>query len=394
MPGETQFRAEVQGFLDGVADLLDGVADPLERSRRYLAARFDAGLGAVDYPVEHGGRGLGRRFAEVLGEMEACHLPAEVGMGFGIGLDMCLPTIRDHGPDALRARFLPTGLRGDEVWCQLYSEPGAGSDLAGLATRAERDGDVWVVKGQKVWTSGAQSSDLGILLARTDPDVPKHQGISMLVMPMHQPGVEVLPLRQMTGVAHFNEVFMDGALVPADWVVGAEGEGWRMAVALLAHERASLGSGGGRQPIPVQQLVDLARRRAVTDDPSVRQDLARLHCGARVIAWLNGRADVHPSVTKLWRTRQGRRAAAVAARIGFPGGAAWQGDPVGVVEPDPDRVPAGADLAYGILDSPALSLGGGTDEIQRTTLGERVLGLPREPAVDRDVPFSRIPRDR
>ncbi|MBT5206606.1 MAG: dehydrogenase, partial [Acidimicrobiaceae bacterium] len=158
---------------------------------------------------------------------------------------MCLPTIRDHGSDDLRARFLASGLRGDDVWCQLYSEPGAGSDLAGLTTRAVRDGDEWVVTGQKVWTTGAADADYGILLARTDWDVPKHAGISMLVLPMRQPAVEVRALNQMTGVAHFNEIFMDGARIPADWVVGEEGDGWRLAVALLAHERSSIGAGGG-----------------------------------------------------------------------------------------------------------------------------------------------------
>jgi alkylation response protein AidB-like acyl-CoA dehydrogenase len=389
------FRTEVRDFLDQVHELTSHASgrSALERGRAYLAARFDAGLGAIDYPVENGGRGLDRRYTEAF-RAEAASRDFDLhASGFGLGLDMCLPTIRDQGSEDLRERFLASGLRGDDVWCQLYSEPGAGSDLAGLTTRAVRDGDEWVVTGQKVWTTGATEADYGILLARTDWDVPKHAGISMLVLPMRQPGVEVRPLNQMTGVAHFNEVFMDEARIPADWVVGEEGDGWRMAVALLAHERSSIGSGGGRQPIPTDRIIDLARSTGRATDPLVRQDLARLATGTRIIQWLNRRQDLHPSIGKLWRSRQGRDAAQVTSGLAFPGGAAWLGDPIGTTEPGDFTSADGSHWAYGICDSTAHSLGGGTDEIQRNTLGERVLGLPREPAPDRGLPFSQIPRN-
>jgi len=376
----TDFRTEVEQFFDGLDDFRTDDDDHLDRGRRYLAARFDVGLGAIDYPVEFGGRGMGRAEVDIFRAEERRNVAADITVGFGIGIGMCMPTIRDHGSSALRERFLRPGLRGDEVWCQLYSEPGAGSDLASLSTRAEQDGDEWIVTGQKVWTSGAGDSDLAILLARTDPDVPKHRGISMLVLPMRQAGVEVRPLNQMTGVAHFNEVFIDEARIPATWLVGEEGDGWRLAVALLAHERASIGAGGGRQPLPTARLIDLARQRSRSDDPLIRQDLARLHSGTQIIQLLNLRRGIHPSITKLWRSRQGRLASNVAGHLAFPGGTAW--------EDGSD----GGDWAYGILDSPAHSLGGGTDEIQKNTLGERVLGLPREPAVDRDIPFKQIPR--
>ena len=390
-PELDDFRAEVRAFAATLPDLLADADDPVDRAKRYLAARYDAGLGALDYPEEDGGRRLDRDHARAFREELAATGLGNPAAGFGIGLDMCLPTIRDHGSADLRRRFLRPGLRGEEVWCQLYSEPGAGSDLAGLTTRAERDGDEWVVTGQKVWTSGAEDADLGILLARTDWAVPKHAGVSMLVLPMDQPGVEVRPLHQMTDVAHFNEVFMDGARVPADWVVGQPGDGWRMAVALLAHERSSIGRGGGRQPVPTDRLVKLARSTGRTNDPLVRQDLARLHTGRSIITWLNARPGMHPSIGKLWRTRQGRDAAEVTARLAFPGGAAWLGDRMGTTEPSSHVEPTPDQWAYGICDSRALSLGGGTDEVQKNTLGERVLGLPREPATDRDVPFSEVP---
>jgi len=387
------FRAEVRIFAATLPALLADAAGPVDRAKHYLSARYDAGLGALDYPTDDGGRGLDPSYVRAYREELAATGLGDQAAGFGIGIDMCLPTIRDHGSDELRRRFLRPGLRGDEVWCQLYSEPGAGSDLAGLTTRAVRDGDEWVVTGQKVWTSGAENADLGILLARTDWDAPKHAGISMLVLPMDQPGVEVRPLHQMTDVAHFNEVFMDGARIPADWVVGRPGDGWRMAVALLAHERSSIGKGGGRQPVPIDRLVELARATGRTDDPLVRQDLARLHSGRRIISWLNARPGIHPSIGKLWRTRQGRDAAEVTARLAFPGGAAWMGDRLGTSEPSSHVEPTGDHWAYAICDSRALSLGGGTDEVQKNTLGERVLGLPREPTTDRDVPFSRVPRN-
>ena len=392
-PELAEFRSEVRAFANRLPEILAGADSSIDRTRRFLAARYDAGLGALDYPEVDGGRGLDRHHVRAYREEIAGSELGQAGAGFGIGIDMCLPTIRDHGSQELRQRFLQPGLRGDEIWCQLYSEPGAGSDLAGLTTRADRDGDEWVVNGQKVWTSGASVADLGILLARTDWDVPKHAGISMLVLPMDQPGVEVRPLHQMTGVAHFNEVFLDGARVPSNWVVGTEGDGWRMAVALLAHERSSIGRGGGRQPVPVDRLLELARSTGRTDDPLVRQDLARLHTGSQIIRWLNERPGIHPSIPKLWRSRQGRDAADVTARLAFPGGMAWLGDPMGATEPDRAVGPTSDHWAYGICDSRALSLGGGTDEVQRNTLGERVLGLPREPATDRDIPFRLVPHN-
>ena len=218
-PELAEFRSEVRAFANRLPEILAGADGSIDRTRRFLAARYDAGLGALDYPEVDGGRGLDRHHVRAYREEIAGSELGNAGAGFGIGIDMCLPTIRDHGSQELRQRFLQPGLRGDEIWCQLYSEPGAGSDLAGLTTRADRDGDEWVVNGQKVWTSGASVADLGILLARTDWDVPKHAGISMLVLHMDQPGVEVRPLHQMTGVAHFNEVFLDGARVPSNWVV-------------------------------------------------------------------------------------------------------------------------------------------------------------------------------
>jgi alkylation response protein AidB-like acyl-CoA dehydrogenase len=396
VPTTAELRAELRSFFDEkLPGALDGVSGTIERARAWRAALFDNGLAGLDYPVEVGGRGLGPEHLAVWREETRGRLPREEAV-FGIGVGMALPTIRDYGRRDLQERFIRPGLRGDEIWCQMYSEPGSGSDLASLSTRAVRDGDEWVVTGQKVWTSGAQNSQFAILLARTDIDAPKHRGITMLILPVEQEGVTVRPLVQMTGASEFNEVFIDEARIPVDWVVGEVNGGWATAVALLAHERVQTGTGSmsgsadqrskaGRSPIPVPQLIELARDGGRLDDPLVRQELARLHSGERIVGWLGARSGIHPSIGKLWRTRQGRAAADLAARLAFPASPAWGSDldhPV-----DGERNTSDDYVAYHILNCRGMSLGGGTDEIQRNTLGERALGLPREPGPDRDTPF-------
>ncbi len=395
-PTVDQFRTEVRSFFDDVLPgAIAGVSGNLGVAKAWRAALFDHGLAALDYPIEYGGRGLGPGHLAVWKEESRGRIPRE-DASFGIGVGMAMPTIRDYGADHLKERFLRPGLRGEEIWCQMYSEPGSGSDLASLATRAERDGDEWVVSGQKVWTSGAQHSQYAILLARTDLDAPKHRGITMFILPVEQDGVTVRPLVQMTGAHEFNEVFIDEARIPADWVVGEINGGWATAVALLAHERVQTGtasmsgaseqrSKAGRSPIPVAQLIELARDRGRLDDAVVRQDLARLHAGERIVAWLGARSGMHPSIGKLWRTRQGRAAADLAARLAFPASPAWGTDLAD--GPGAERNADDDYFAYHILNCRGMSLGGGTDEIQRNTLGERALGLPREPGPDRDTPF-------
>ena len=384
------FRARVRSFFADLPAVLDQHDGTMARAKAYRRALCDAGLAGISYPTELGGAGLPTEYDRAFRDESRDVLPGEDAM-FGIGLGMTVPTLLEHGSVELQRRFVPPALRGDEIWCQLYSEPGAGSDLAGLTTRAVLDGDEWVITGQKVWTSGAQHADLGILIARTDFDVPKHSGITMFVLPMHQPGVTVRPLVQMTGVAEFNEVFLDEARVPADWVVGNVNGGWGIAVALLAHERTSLGRGNltdddskskaGRSPLPFSGLVARAREHDRLGDPLVRQELAAVYTGERLVPWGTSRG-LHPSIGKLWRTIQGRRAAQLAHLLGGATAAAWETDDV-----DDDY------FAYHVLNCRGMSLGGGTDEIQKNTLGERVLGLPREPGPDRNTPFSELPRN-
>jgi len=392
-----EFRQEVCSFFDDVLPkALDGVSGTSDRGKAWRAALADHDLAGIEYPVAHGGRELSEAHLRVWREESRGRIPREDAM-FGIGVGMAMPTLRDYGSEELKERFLARGLRGDDIWCQMYSEPGSGSDLASLTTRADLDGDEWVVTGQKVWTSGAQKSQYAILLARTDWDAPKHRGITMFILPMEQPGVEVRGLVQMTGVSEFNEVFIDEARIPKDWVIGEINGGWATAVALLGHERRQTGtksmsgtsdsrSKAGRSPIPVAQLIELAERADRIDDPIVRQELARLHSGAQIVRWI-GLRGLHPSIGKLWRTKQGRAAADLAATLAFPGSPAWSEDMSVERNFDDDY------FSYHILNCRGMSLGGGTDEIQRNTLGERALGLPREPGVDKNTPFNELPRN-
>ncbi len=383
-PTLDELAAEARAFFARVPGILATETSTLARARAYRGALADAGLAGINYPLEYGGRGLSDDHAALFSSIATPLQPPEEGT-FGIGIGMALPTVRDYGSHELKSRVLPTGLRGEEIWCQLYSEPGAGSDLAGLTCKAERDGDEWIVTGQKVWTSGAQEADLGILLARTDPDAPKHAGITMFVIPMKQRGVTVRPLVQMTGESEFNEVFLDEARLPTDWVVGDVNAGWKLGTALLAHERTSIGKGqmtkhaekskSGRFPIPVEGLIERATGAGRRDDPVIRDAIAQAYIGERIIPWLAQRR-AHPSIGKLWRTLQGRFVAQVAHELGGPTAQAWEAD-----DTDADY------WQYHVLNCRGMSLGGGTDEVQKNTLGERVLGLPREPGPDRNTPF-------
>jgi alkylation response protein AidB-like acyl-CoA dehydrogenase len=276
-------------------------------------------------------------------------------------------------------------LRGDEIWCQLFSEPGAGSDLAGLRTRAVRDGDEWVVDGQKVWTSGAHHSDVGILLARTDPDAPKHRGITVFLLDMRSAGVEVRPLRQINRMAHFNEVFLTGVRVPHDRVLGEVHDGWRVAQTMLANERSLIG-GGGR--VGWRDIADAARRLGAAADPVARQELARCYTRLQIVKWLGWRArsrrggGLGPESSVLKLAASKRIEADANLMLAIQGAAA--------VLADADAVDRGY-WQQQFLMQWSSRIGGGTEQIQRNVIGERVLGLPPDVRVDKDVPFRELP---
>jgi alkylation response protein AidB-like acyl-CoA dehydrogenase len=390
---EATFRERARAWLEANASRRsdEGPAPQwgLAAAREFQARLHDAGLAGIAWPAAYGGQGLTaadeRAFSEEARDFE---LPTGY---FTIGLGMCGPTLLDLGSEELKQRYIRPMLRGEEVWCQLFSEPGAGSDVASLQTRAVRDGDGWVVSGQKVWTSVAQNADFGALIARTNPDVPKHDGITMFVIDMRQPGVSVRPLRDMTGGATFNEVFFDGARIPDGHVVGEVDQGWAAAVRMLLHERVAIGGAtrGRTSASGFESLVEEVRARGLERDPVVRERLAELYVRERVVHLFGSRlaqearAGRSPgsrgSVGKLAGAELGRFSADVAAELLGGDAIAWDAS---------DR--EARRWAGALLSAPAMAIAGGTNEVQRNIIGDRVLGLPREPQVDRDVPFREL----
>jgi alkylation response protein AidB-like acyl-CoA dehydrogenase len=350
-----------------------------------------SGLVVPTWPVEYCGLDLPLTMARLIdGELR----PFNLGRLNPLGLNNTAPALYAYGNDAQRLRFLPPMVRNEEKWCQLFSEPGAGSDLASLATRAERDGDAWRITGQKVWSTWAHFSDFAILLARTDPDVPKRQGVTYFLIDLHQPGVEVRPLRHIGGEVEFNEVFLDGALVPDAHRVGEIGAGWKVANATLSGERqmvSGAGSGGvdrigGRG---VDHVLTLARATERDREPCVRQELMRVYSEERIRDWTNQRVRAQvkagrapgpeSSVGKVHAGGLNQRIQLIATDLLGADALAWSGEP-------PPEV-------RGMLRSRANTIEGGTSEVNKNILGERVLGLPREPdpwqgAAWRDTPRS------
>jgi alkylation response protein AidB-like acyl-CoA dehydrogenase len=409
-PTPEEVRAEVRAWL---AANWDPDLSLLDWRRRLV----ESGWATPTWPAEWYGRGL-PGWAEPIVHEEFAAVGA-VGPAVGAGMGLAAPTLLAHGSDEQKHRFLPRAITGEDTWCQLFSEPTNGSDLAGLATRAELDGDEWVVNGQKLWSTSAHHADFGLLLARTDPDVPKHQGISYFILPMHQPGVEVRPVRQMNDHASFNEVFLTDARVPVNNLVGRPGDGWRIAMTTLAFERqfatvrprsTTAPSGraateaaaeaeeyyktyswypqrAGRADL-VPQVAELQGR---TGDPIARQAIAGLVALRRAHEWTARRAQAaraagrtpgaEGSLGKLAASEVARRAARTHSLLASAHGQLRGAD--GLLDGIVTEV---------LLSVPAQSIAGGTDEIQHNIIGEKVLGLPREPAVDRDIPYREIRR--
>jgi alkylation response protein AidB-like acyl-CoA dehydrogenase len=352
----------------------------LDSAKGWRAKVYDAGFGWITGPEQYGGRALPAAYERAYGSVESqFETPSQ--SPFGIGLGMVAPTILAHAIDDVKERYLQKMYRGDIVGCQLFSEPIAGSDLAGIQTRAIRDGDEWIVTGQKVWTSGAQYSDIGEIITRTSPDKPKHKGLTMFVVDMHAPGVEVRPLRQMTGGATFNEVFFNEVRIPDSHRLGDVDEGWTVALTTLMNERASIGGGSAAPGSGLNnRLNDLARYMGVENDPHIRQRLADIYVHARVSGMTNQRAMAkiragqtpgpEMSIAKLSLTQNMQRISSAVGAILGPRVIANSGE--------------WGTFAWSefILGIPGMRVAGGTDEIMRNIVGERVLGLPKEPRVD------------
>jgi alkylation response protein AidB-like acyl-CoA dehydrogenase len=361
-----------------------------------------SGLVAPTWPVDCGGLDVKPAVARAI---DGVLRPYNLGRLNPLGLNLCAPALFAHGTDDQRRRYLPPIVRNEEKWCQLFSEPGAGSDLASLATRAVQatspDGrDEWVVTGQKVWTTWAHQSDYGVLLARTDPGVPKRKGITYFLLHLHQPGVDVRPLRHITGDVDFNEVFLDGARIPDAQRVGEVGDGWRVANATLSGERqmvSGAGSGGVDRigGSGVRHAIEIAGKRGAGTDPHVRQRLAQLYTEEQIRLWTNQRVrgsvragrspGPESSVGKIHGGEMNQRLQLLATDLLGTDALAWEHNAGAYFETLPHEI-------EGMLRSRANTIEGGTSEVNRNIVGERVLGLPREPDAWQDAAWSEVPR--
>jgi acyl-CoA dehydrogenase len=375
------------------ADPPDVEEQKVSAARAWQRTRYENGFGWIGGPPEYGGRGLTPVHELVYDGIESAYDVPDTGTLSVVGLGMIGPTILAHGQQPVKDRYLPAMYRGDVIACQLFSEPEAGSDLASLQTRAVSVQGEWALDGQKVWTSVAQHSQIGMALCRTDPDAPKHQGITAFLVDMSAPGVDVRPLRQMTGGADFNEVFLTDVRVPDDHRLGEVNGGWRVALTTLMNERATVGSEGSgpvAEALSPERLSALMRATWTWDDRALRRDLSELLADVMATGHLNARAfrrmqaGVAPgpemSVAKLMSAQNLTRAAHFVSRVLGPRIIADTGE---------WGTYAWAEL---LLATPALRILGGTEEIMKNILAERVLGLPKEPGIDTTSPFRDLPR--
>ena len=395
---DAAYRAQVRGWLDtAAAEYREPPAAPwpldefVQRSRTWQAAKHAAGFAGITWPKAVGGQGLSPMH-QIIFNQEESRGYAPTGL-YQIGLGMCIPTVFSHGTPAVIERYVAKALRGDEVWCQLFSEPAAGSDLAGIRTKAVSDGDDWLIDGQKVWTSFAHRSDYGIVICRTDPAAPKHKGLSMFIVDMHAPGVDVRPIKQMSGGSDFNEVFFTGVRVSDSHRLGAPGDGWKVALTTLMHERLAVG-GKPRHAPGYRELLGLARRTDTARGPAleqadVRERIAATYIADEGISLTQMRAlsalsrgempGPEQSISKVVVAKTMQNMASFALDLAGSAGFVTDGS-----DPELGRLQS----AY--MSAAGLRIAGGTDEILRNIIAERVLGLPGDMRPDKDIPFNQL----
>ncbi len=392
---EAEFRARCRAFLDRHATGAGsgGHPDPrgerrLRAAQKFQRALTEAGLAGLTHPVEYGGAGLTKAHERVW--RDECARYPSMTTELTISHGMCLPMLAEYGTAEQKAAWMARNISGEEVWCQMFSEPAAGSDVAGLRTRAVRDGDEWVIDGQKVWTTLAHLCAYGIVIARTNVEVPKHAGISMFIVPMDAPGIEIRPIRQIDGGTAFNEIFFTGVRIPAANLLGEADKGWAMATAMLMYERVAIGAGpvGGIDTELSDRLIEECRQRGAIGDPRLRQGLMQLRIleACRSLVSMRTRAELKAgrtpgpggSVGKLAWSELLAAYRDLSMEVVGAAGAAWEHE-------------SGAAWSRNALSTLQSSIAGGTSEIQRNIIGDRVLGLPRDISADKGVPFKDLP---
>ena len=393
-PEEARFREEASSWLAENAPTDDAfrALTPLEQAKVWQKRKYDAGWACIGWAPEFGGRGASA-IEEVIWRQEESQydLPANF---FLIGQGMIGPTLMAWASDEDKARFLPPLASGEQVWCQLFSEPAGGSDLAALRTRAERDGDDWVINGQKIWTSGAHYSDYGVIVVRTDPTVPKHKGLSYFYVDMKAPGVEIKPIKQLTGDSDFNEVYFTDVRVSDSQRLGEVGQGWQVSLTTLMNERAAIGGSFGQMDVSlamsVAEEVEIDGRPAL-EDAAVRARIANWHVQEAGLKYTGYR-----SLTALSRGALPGPENSIGKLVGAPKMQAMSSflmdllGASGAIADESLAAKAGI-IQRAYMGAPGLRIAGGTDEIMANIIAERVLGLPQEPRLDKGIPFNEVP---
>ena len=383
----TDFRQKCVDFMEEHAAGQGRALPGLDDQKAFLAAAAGVGLAGVPYAEEFGGGGLTLEHDKIWREVQGNY--RMMAGEFIISHGMCLPMVNEYGTDEQKKMYMPDMISGKTMWCQMFSEPGAGSDVASLQSKCELDGDEWILNGQKVWTTLAHKSQYGIVVARTDPEQVKHAGISMFILDMAAPGVEIRPIHQIDGGSHFNEVFFSDVRIPKDHLLGEYNAGWKLATAMLMYERVAIGSAGsGKINQPTYKLLkSAAEETGKINDPVVRDQLMQIYSmeTTKAMVAMRNKAEQKAGKTpgpggslgKLLGSNIAWKMREVALEMAGPSSIAW--------EPDAAN---GAERQRIFLNSFQSSIAGGTDEIQRNIIGDRVLGLPREPSVEKGVPFK------
>ena len=392
------FRSKIESFFSEqntqTGKSQDGIGDAdttlLDKAKSFQMDLSQAGLAGITFPEEYGGAGLSDTHQEIFNEVSASwHMPTSP---LSISHGMCLPMLNQFGTHEQKLRFMPDNISGKTIWCQLFSEPGAGSDVASLSTRAVLDGDQWVINGQKVWTSGAHYCDYGLVVARTDPSLPKHRGLTMFIVDMSDPAIEIRPLKQISGGSGFNEVFFTDLHIPKNFQLGELNQGWNLAISMLMFERVSIGaSAGGLNTDRSPDLIRLAQDSGQANDPIIRQKLTDLWIKEKIKGFIGQRirdavsAGQVPgpegSIAKLNGALIARLARDTSISLVKAEAQAWDAENEN-----------GEQWANACLGAAGISIAGGTDEVQRNIIGERVLGLPKEPDPFKGAAWEDVPR--
>ena len=403
-PQEAAFRAEVRRFLDANARSKNptetahrgryipdaNIAESLARAKEWQAKKADAGFAAITWPKQFGGRG-GSPIEQVIYNQEEAHYAVPRGV-FEIGLGMCIPTMMTYGTPAQLERHVRPALRGEEIWCQLFSEPSGGSDLAALRTRAVCDGEDWIINGPKIWTSGAHFADFGIIVTRTDPDVPKHQGLTFFFLDMKSPGIEVRRIKQISGSSNFNEVFFTDVRVPDGQRLGKVGDGWKVSLTTLMNERLAVGDAPGPD---FDDIFALARTLELDDGPAIANPAVREKLADWYVRTVGLKYTKFRTMTALSRGQTPGPEASITKLVSASKlqeissyGIDLMGMAGGIM--DAELAPMEAWFQEALLYAPGLRIAGGSDEILRNIIAERVLGMPGDIRVDKDIPFREL----